>query len=195
MAGEEGETREIKQDLNWKYALIKTRELLRDEIAQVWAIDRSEVIDNIYYYENGELILKPEHYDMRGWPPGEAERNMPFLLDCFDREGWFYGLFDDTVLIGVVILENKFIGRKKNQLQLKFLHISSGYRKQGFGRKLFELARDKARRLGAKRLYVSATPSENTVNFYLRLGCVVTHEPNAELFAFEPEDIHLECTV
>jgi hypothetical protein len=42
-------------------------------------------------------------------------------------------------------------------------------------------------------MYISATPSENTVNFYLRRGAVVTSEPDPELFEFEPEDIHFVC--
>jgi hypothetical protein len=75
------------------------RELTRDEVELVWSIDRSEVIDNIYYYENGALVLKPEHYDMKGWPRGEAEKYTPILLDCFDRGGWFYGIFDDEVTL------------------------------------------------------------------------------------------------
>ncbi len=175
--------------------MITARDLLREEIGQVWQIDRSEVIENIYYPEQGGLVLKPEHYDMTGWPPGEAEIYTPLLIDCFDRGGWFHGLFEDGRLIAVVVLDNKFIGRHKDLLQLKFLHVSSAWRKQGLGRRLYELARDRARRLGAKGLYVSATPSENTVNFYLRLGCVVTSEPDPHLFELEPEDIHLECPI
>ena len=54
------------------------------------------------------------------------------------------------------------------------------------------LAVEKARSLGAKKLYISATPSENTVNYYMRLGCILAAEINPELFALEPEDIHLE---
>ena len=42
------------------------------------------------------------------------------------------------------------------------------------------------------KLYIAATPSENTVNFFMRLGCDLAAEINQELFAFEPEDIHLE---
>jgi hypothetical protein len=61
--------------------------------------------------------------------------------------------------------------------------------------RLFGLARATARARGARRLYISATPTENTVKFYLRLGCAVTREPDADLFALEPEDIHLECEV
>jgi predicted N-acetyltransferase YhbS len=175
--------------------MITGRELLREEIGQVWEIDRSEIIENIYYPENGGLVLKPEYYNMTGWPPGEADIYTPLLLDCFDRGGWFYGLFDDGRIIGVVVLENKFIGRHYDLLQLKFLHISSAYRRQGLGDRLYELAKDRARTLGAKGLYISATPSENTVNFYMSRGSVVTEEPDPQLFELEPEDIHLECSI
>jgi len=173
--------------------LITGRKLLREEIKQVWNIDRSEVIENIYHLENGTLVLSPQHFDVSGWPPGEAEKYTPILLDCFDRGGWFHGVFDDAELIGAVVLESKRIGQRKDQLQLKFLHVGNSYRNRGLGTELFELARATARERGVGRLYISATPSENTINFYLRLGCAVAGEPDPELIELEPEDIHLEC--
>jgi len=185
----------VTLDAQRRSAVITGRELRREEIEQVWAIDRSEAINNVYYLARGTLTLTPEHYDMRGWPPGEAEKYTPGLIACFDRGGWFWGLFDQAKLIGAAVLESKFIGPNKDQLQLKFLHVSRAYRRQGLGRQLFELAKVKARERGARRLYISATPSENTINFYLRLGCTMTQEPDPELFEFEPEDIHLECEV
>ena len=48
-------------------------------------------------------------------------------------------------------------------------------------------------RLGAMGLYVSATTSENTVDFYRRRGCRVTPDADPKLLALEPEDIHFEC--
>ena len=48
-----------------------------------------------------------------------------------------------------------------------------------------------ARERGARLLYVSATPTENTVNFYLRRGCILATPPDPELLALEPDDIHL----
>lgn len=174
---------------------ITARELAREEVEQVWSIDRSEVIDHIYYLENGSLVLKPEHYDVPGWPPGEAEKYTPLLLECFDRGGWFQGLFDGTRLIGAAILDVRLLGRDRDQLQLKFLHVSRAYRNNGWGRRLFEQVRTEARARGARRLYISATPSENTVDFYLHLGCTLMQEPDPELFELEPEDIHLECGV
>jgi predicted N-acetyltransferase YhbS len=171
------------------------RLLLRAEIQQVWNIDRSEVIDGIYHLENGTLVLRPQPLVVTGWPPGEAEKYTPILLDCFDRGGWFYGEFDGVRMVGVVVLESRFIGARKDQLQLEFLHVSASYRNSGLGRRLFELARSIARERGARRLYISATPSRNTTNFYLRLGCTVAAQPDRELFEREPEDLHLECAV
>ena len=175
--------------------MITGRDLLREEIERVWNIDRSEVIDNVYHLENGALVLKPQHIDVRGWPPGEAEKYTPILLDCFDRGGWFHGLFDQAELFGVVVVDNKRIGKRKDRLQLEFLHVSSAYRNRGLGAQLFELAKVTARERGARRLYISATPSEHTINFYSRLGCEIAREPDPELLKLEPEDIHLECDV
>lgn len=167
----------------------------RFEIEQIWGIDRSEITENVYCLENGALVLKPVHFDLHGWPPGEAEIYTPILFDCFDRGGWFLGCFADSTLVGVAVLESKFIGREKDQLQLKFLHVDMAFRKQGIGSQLFELAKREARLRGAGKLYISSTPSQNTVDFYLKSGCVVAEELDPELFTLEPEDIHLECAL
>ena len=175
--------------------MLTSRSLTREEICRLWDIDRREVIDNIYYFENGQLVLKPEHYDMQGWPPGDVDCYTPVLEDCFDRGGWFYGFFDGDCIVAMAVLESRFIGPRKDLLQLEQLHVSSAYRHRGLGRQLFELAKAEAGARGARGLYISATPSEHTVNFYMRLGCTLTAHPDPDLFAFEPEDIHLECAI
>jgi predicted N-acetyltransferase YhbS len=168
------------------------RLLQRAEILLIWEIDRREIVQNTYVLQDGKLVLKPDYFDIQGWPPGEAELYMPMLLDCYDRGGMFWGAFEDDVLIGVAILESKFIGSQHDTLQLKFLHVSRDVRRQGLGSRLFNLAVEKAKSLRAKKIYISATPSENTVNYYLGLGCVLATEIDSDLFALEPEDIHLE---
>lgn len=174
---------------------MRIRELERQEVRDVWSIDRAEVTDNVYYWEDGDLILTPEHHDLKGWPAGEPERDGPILLDCFDHGGTFYGAFNGEALVGAAILESRFIGRGKDQLQLKFLHVGRGHRHTGLGRTLFQKTVAKAKALGARRLYISATPSENTVQFYLRRGCRVTGDVDAALFEHEPKDIHLELDI
>jgi predicted N-acetyltransferase YhbS len=173
--------------------MVSLRNLVRREVADVWNIDRREVIEGFYHLDGESLVFRPQHVEVPGWPPGEAEKYTPILLDCFDHGGWFHGAFDQGQLVGLAVLENRFIGG--GRLQLKFLHVSRGYRKHGLGVRLFELARATARERGATRMYVSATPSQNTINFYTGRGCVVARVPDPELFELEPEDIHLECDV
>lgn len=172
--------------------MVEIRKLTHPELPSIWTIDRAEIIDNIYYIRDGKLVLEAEHYDMQGWPPGEPEHYHPHLEDCFARGGHFWGAFDGEKLIGVAVLESKIIGSNQDTIQLKFLHTSNGYRKQGLGRKLFSIAAGRAKDMGAAKLYISSTPSENTVHFYFHLGCQLAQEVDAELFALEPEDIHLE---
>jgi predicted N-acetyltransferase YhbS len=174
---------------------IAGRLLQRREIGDVWQIDRREIVESVYYLESGRLVLKPERWQVAGWPAGEAATYTPLLLDCFDRGGWCYGLFDAQELIGAAFLESKFIGLRADLLQLKFMHVSCAYRGRGLGGRLFTLAVGEARTRGAHGLYISATPSENTINFYLRRGCVPASSPDPELLALEPEDIHLECAL
>ena len=168
----------MMRTLLMRSSVITGRELLREEIERVWKIDRSEVIDGIYHSENGTLVLRPEHHDVPGWPPGEAEKYTPILLDCFDRGGWFYAAFEHSELIGTVALESKRIGKHKDQLQLKFLHVSSSYRNKGLGTQRLNQPRLPHASGEPERLYISATPSENTINFYLRSGCAVAEEPD-----------------
>jgi GNAT superfamily N-acetyltransferase len=170
---------------------VALRPLQPDEIDLVRQMDRTELIERIYYYENGALALRPERYDMRDWPPGELDGIIASLRACHEGGGWLAGLFDGQRLVGVVALGHRFFGAEADQLQLVFLHVSHGYRDRGHGARLFGTACDVARRRGARALYISATPSEHTVRFYLARGCRLHPQPDAELFAQEPEDIHL----
>lgn len=172
--------------------MLEPRALRRDEIKDIWQIDRSERVEAVYHLVDGRLVLRPERHEASGWAPGKPERDTPILEACFDRGGWFYGFFEGQRPIGVVVLESRFIGNCEDTLQLSFLHVSNRYRDKGIGRQLFMAAAAEARRRGAKSLYVSATPSEHTINFYLGLGCRVAATPEPELFELEPEDIHLE---
>ncbi len=173
--------------------MIELAILRRDLIEKVREMDRTELIERIYYVEEGALVLRQERYDMHAWPPGDLEGITASLYACHDRGGWLAGLFDDGRLVGIAAVDNRPLGPALDQLQLLFLHVSNGYRDQGQGTRLFEAARAAARGWGARTLYVSATPSEHTVTFYLARGCRLNPQPDPELFAQEPEDVHLLC--
>src|SRR5437016_3577064 len=167
------------------------RLLTRDEVELIWTIDRSEVHHHIYELHGGELVRRPSYFEVPGWRPRAPEKETPLLLDCFDRGGTFLGVFDAEALIGMGVLESARVGRAGDQMQLAYLYVSRAYRGRGVGMQLFEAVVSLAREAGANALYVSTTPTENTVDFYLNRGCVLAPEPDPRLLAAEPDDIHL----
>ena len=171
------------------YRLIK-----RNEIVKLREIERKETIKNIFQVIEGELILKKQPYIM-DWTKERYEEVIVELHDLYDREGTIIGAFNDKVLVGIVSLENKFIGKYNDQLQLTMLQVSSQYRSMGVGGKLIELIKNRASDLGAEKLYISSSCSENTVYFYLRHGSILADEIDKNLFELEPGDIHLEFKV
>ena len=141
------------------------------------------------------MRLEPHNVDVPGWHPDTVRNTTPLLYESFDRGGVFYAAFENEHLAGVAALGTIWHGPRGDLLQLEFTHVGRDFRAQGLGTRLFERARAFARALGARGLYISATESENTVRFYQRRGAALIGTPDPELFAREPEDIHLECTV
>ncbi|MBU7012364.1 MAG: GNAT family N-acetyltransferase [Theionarchaea archaeon] len=168
------------------------RKMENHEINEIRNIDRSEIIEAIYYFKNKTIVKKPEFYDIRGWNENELSKSLEKLRNLYEKGGTFLGVFENEQLVGVGVLETKFIGSTHDTLQLAFLHVSNPFRKKGIGAELLQRLGKIAERKGAKKLYISATPSENTINFYLNQGCRLVEEVNQELYEEEPEDIHLE---
>jgi len=169
------------------------RRLQREEIGLLWTIDRRELVERVYDLHDGTLFLRPGFFDVPGWPTGEPEKAMPLLEASFDRGGVFLGIFDGPRLVGAAAVDTRRLGPADDLVQLSFLHVGRDHRRLGLGAELYEAAHAVAAELGAAGLYVSATPSENTVDFYRRRGCQVALDPDPELLAEEPEDIHFEC--
>jgi GNAT superfamily N-acetyltransferase len=171
------------------------RELERAEIDRIWTIDRREYIATILRAVDGGLQPEAHDFDVPGWDPETITRSTPLLYETFDRDGRFFAAFDGEQLAGVSVLDTLRRGERGDLLQLVFMHVGRDYRDQGVGTRLFEQARAAARALGARALYISATPSDHTIRFYQGRGATMLAVPDPELFALEPEDIHLECAV
>jgi len=174
---------------------LRIRALRRTEIEKVRNIDRREIVEEIYCLEDGQLTLKNEFHNIKGWNASELEKCIEHLCDIYDRHGTLLGAFDGNKLIAVTALESEFIGKTRDQLQLYFLHVDTHYRRMGLGEKLLNKAMEKEEKLGAKKLYISATPSKNTIDFYMHMGCKLASEVNPKLYKLEPRDIHLQLTL
>lgn len=176
-------------------ANLQYRKLTRAEIRLLSQIDRTETIRSIYYMRDGNLVLEKEHYDVPDWSFEEKQKRIKELMDVFDKGGTFFGAFDGNDLAGMSVLDHNPVRSGNERLNLEGLWVSAKYRAKGIGSALFQLAEVEARRRGAKALYVSATPSENTVRFYMRIGCRLAEPMDQYLDEKEPEDIHLELNL
>jgi GNAT superfamily N-acetyltransferase len=127
-----------------------------------------------------------------GWKAGQPESDTPRLVADVERGGKAWAAFDGDVIAGAVVIDVRPVGVARDLIQMDWLHVSRDYRGTGLGSMFMGKARDLARERGAAGIYISATPSENTVNFYRAQGATLVPEPDAELFKHEPEDIHLE---
>lgn len=99
-----------------------------------------------------------------------------------------FGAFAGDRLVGIAILRFELTDEMS---QLAELYVDRGHRRMGVGGALVDEVEAAAKAAGAHRLYVSATPSDSAVPFYLGRGFAPVAEPRPELFALEPEDIHM----
>lgn len=67
----------------------------------------------------------------------------------------------------------------------------SGRGRAGVGGRLCVELEQIAVAAGDSEIVVSATPSGNTVRFYVGRGFEPTEEPVPELFELEPDDVHM----
>ncbi len=153
------------------------------EIERIAEIDRSEHITKNYVNENGSLVLKDVDWRAEHSVQAHIEEWRP-LLDS----GVMFGAFDDDALVGFVIYRPNL---SQDTAQLAVLHVSANYRSQGIGALLTDKVAQLARADGAKKLYVSATPTAATVHFYMGQGFDLTQEINRQLYELEPDDIHM----
>jgi GNAT superfamily N-acetyltransferase len=98
------------------------------------------------------------------------------------------GAFDGERLVGVGLLTPEV---RPEIAQLAYLQVSSGYRRLGIATRIVHTLIDWASETGARQIYVSATPSESALGFYLGEGFSPVDELLPELFELNPEDIHM----
>ncbi len=174
---------------------MELRQLNRNEVELLWAIDRPEVHHQLFRIKQDELTLVPAYFKIEGWNPSQTEAITASLYESFDAGGMFMGVFENEIPLGIAVSGPHRVGTKGECTKLDKLSVSQDGRKTGIGTRLFEWAKSVAQAQKSKFLYVSATPTENTVNFYLHRGCRLADPPDPPLLELEPEDIHLICPV
>jgi ribosomal protein S18 acetylase RimI-like enzyme len=173
--------------------MITIRHMAASELDRISEIDRSEHVAQEYSYRRGSLERRDVDVRVPTWSrTGDHEHSVQGKVKAWqptlDRDGTLVGAFNADTLVGFAIYQRHLAEGLANLLAL---HVSRNYRRMGIASLLVEEVARLARADGARRVYVSATPSGPTVEFYRSHGFEPTDEPNEALFALEPNDIHM----
>lgn len=173
--------------------MISLRRMNNSEIERIREIDRSEHVTLAYFYKSGKIKAKKVDWHVHRWfTDGHSDHSVQARINTWkvhlDKGGIMFGAFDENILVGIAILRPSLT---TNMAQFAVLHVSRVYRGKGIGTKLIKRIFRLAINLGAKKLYVSAAQTANTVDFYMKHGFKLAKKVNRKLFALEPEDIHM----
>ena len=174
-------------------AAIAYRSLAVSDLSRLGEIDRTERIALVYVQHGSRL--EPVVGD-RSAPPwdleGDGEHSVAalraMLEDVLARGATAVGGFADGRMVGFgVVLPHV----RPGIAQLVALYVSSAHRGRGVGGRIVAELEEIALDAGDAEMVVSATPSANTVRFYLGRGFEPTSDPLPELYELEPEDVHM----
>lgn len=174
------------------------RELGVAEIGLIGDIDRSEHVHVQYAVVDGTLVERPvsttdiPSWDPVGSDPYSVAAQIAFCEPLIRRGASFLGAFDRSQVCGLVVVDALF---EPPMAWLAFLYVSRPHRGRGVASALWDAATDKATAAGATSMYVSAVPTGSAVGFYLSRGCRLASPVHPELYADEPDDIHLICSL
>lgn len=167
--------------------------LERSELTRVREIDRTEKIEGRYLQRGVALELQSgdwssPSWDLEGTGPHSVAALHAMLDSTFERGASAIGAFAHGRVVGIGLVLPHV---RPRIAQLVALYVSNTERGHGVGTRLCNELELVAREAGDVEIVVSATPSANTVRFYLNKGFAPTAEPLPELFELEPEDIHM----
>ena len=172
---------------------VECRRLSRTELARAGEIDHRERIDMLYDQHGCRLVARHGNWSAPAWDPeGHGDHSVAAQVNALehyvDRGGIAVGAFAGGRLVGVGVVVPHL---RPGIAQLAYLHVSAPVRATGIGSRLSDQLEQIARTAGDSDMVVSATPSENTVRFYLGRGFQPTATPLPDLFELEPDDVHM----
>lgn len=126
----------------------------------------------------------------KGWRASEVTWYVERSREILRKGGFAIGAWQGEYLCGIAVVDLRPV-LDGTLVPLDLLHVSAPFRGLGIARVLVARAARKASIHGAAGLYISATPSRNTVEMYLHLGAHILAKPDPRLFALELEDIHM----
>ncbi|SDB59846.1 Acetyltransferase (GNAT) domain-containing protein [Ruminococcaceae bacterium FB2012] len=166
-------------------------ELLSDTNFCITSLDlynRKQDVNKVYRRTDGEYTLVECRYT-EDW---DINKKRSVAKQISSDKYITYVALDNDKVVGFIGLLRQLNGP---YMILDMMQVSSEYRGQGIGRRLFEAGKNEARKNGAEALYISACSSQETIAFYRAMGSDLASDPIKEIAEQEPFDLQMICPV
>ena len=156
-------------------------------------IDRSEVVEHIFVWQDGTLVHEKAHWKIPDWSQKEKTAMVERFEQHYDRRAIAVGAFHHSAMVGLVKIMPLGLAERPGTYELGHIVESHRYRNRGIGTTLIEMAIKNAIESGATSLCVLSTPVERAIQFSVSVGFTPDDVPELDVFAWwDGEDIYLE---
>lgn len=152
------------------------------------SFNRQQKITRIYVKKDDTYVLE-EQPGMMDW---SMDKKREVAKDLTDNAYISYLALEEDRIVGFLSLVKELVSER---MILDLIQVDTDFRGRGIGRRLWEKAIEEARLNGAKELYISACPSEETIHFYKAMGAEVTDNPIIAIANDEPDDLQMVCKI
>ena len=150
--------------------------------------NRQQRITRIYVKKDEKYVIE-EQPGVMDW---SMDKKREVAQDLMDSAYISYLALEEEEIVGFVSLVKELVSER---MILDLIQVDTDFRGRGIGRKLWEKAVEEARLNGARELYISACPSEETIHFYKAMGAEVTDNPIIAIANDEPDDLQMVCWI
>lgn len=150
--------------------------------------NRQQKITRIYVKKDDTYVLEAQPGVM-DW---SIDKKREVAKDLTDNAYIAYLALEEERIVGFMSLVKELVGER---MILDMMQVDADFRGRGIGRILWDKAVEEARIHGAKELYISACPSEETIHFYKAMGAEITNSPIRSIADEEPYDLQMVCQI
>lgn len=150
--------------------------------------NRQQEIKRIYVRKDDAYVLV-EQFGVMDW---SIDKKREVAHDLADSNYISYLALEGDRIVGFMSLVKNLVSER---MILDLIQVDKDFRGRGIGRMLWKKAVEEARLNGAKELYISACPSEETINFYKAMGADVTDDPIKSIAYDEPDDLQMSYPI